>query len=117
MTSEKKKPSRKKSSSPFAQNLKQILDARGISLRKAANICDVEPSVLHGWLQGTSPQDIQKVLKLCNELKCDFQWLLTGTKDKITAKQVSLTELFEMENDPMFSGIFMIEAKRLKRKV
>ncbi len=116
MNNEKKKPSRTKISSPFAQNLKQILDDRGVSLRKAADICGVEPSVLHGWLQGTSPQDIQKVLKLCNELKCDFQWLLTGTRDKINAKEMSLSELFDMENDPTFSGIFMIEAKRLKRK-
>lgn len=117
MSSEKKKPSRKQIQSPFAKNLKKILDDRGISQRSAADICGVEPSVLHGWIQGVQPQNMEKVLKLCIELNCDFQWLLTGTRDKIATKEISMSELFDMENDPTFSGIFMIEAKRLKRKL
>jgi len=31
------------------------------------------------------------LLKLCNALKCDFQWLITGTRNEMSAKVQNFT--------------------------
>ena len=110
------KPKRKRVSSPFAGNLKKVLDERGISIRSAAQICGVNQASVHSWLNGTQPHDVNCLLKLCKAVKCDFQWLLTGTHGQAKVQEMALQEIFETENDPAFSGIFQIEAKRLKRR-
>ena len=111
-----KQPRRKRISTPFAQNLKQTLEERGLSIRGAAEIMGCNPAMVHSYLQGTQPHDSLAVLKLCRALKCDYQWLMTGTHPETTVSEMSLKEIFEMESDPAFSGIFQIEAKRLKRR-
>lgn len=112
----KVKPTRKKIPSPFARNLKKILEERGISQRGAAEIAGVNVAVLHDWLNGSVPHDHSAVLKLCKALSCDFQWLLTDTHAQIEAKDFSISEIFDVQDDPDYSGIFMIEAKRLRRR-
>ena len=113
----KDKPARKRINSPFAKNLKSILEERGISQRSAANIAGVNSATINQWLSGTQPNDALAVLKLCKAFKCDFQWLLTGIKsEQSKASEIGLSEIFEIEEAPDFSGIFMIEAKRLKRR-
>lgn len=112
----KPRPIRHRVSSPFGENLKKILKERGITLRQASRIAGVNAATLHSWEFGGAPQDLSAVLKLCQELKVNFQWLLTGTAESTNLREATLSELFEMENDPTFSGLFMIEAKRLKRR-
>lgn len=106
----------KAKNSVFAKNLKQILAERGISQRGAADLAKTNPSVINDWLSGAQPLNLDPIVLLCRALKCDFQWLLTGTRSELSSKELSLTELFDMQADPMTSGIFMIEAKRLKRR-
>jgi len=113
---QKSKPARKRSSGPFAANLSAVLKERGVSIRGAAEIAGIAPSVLHDWLAGASCNRPEALVKLCRALKCDFQWLLTGTRPELSAKDQSLAELFEIEPSPDFSGLFMIEAKRLRRR-
>ena len=112
----KLKPARKKRSSPFAKNLKEILEARGITQRGAAELAQVGVAVINDWLSGSIPHDHEAVLRLCRGLKTDFQWMLTNTHTETKIKEMSIQEIFETENDPAFSGIFQIEAKRLKRR-
>lgn len=112
----KNKPARKRVQSPFAKNLKQLLHERGISQRGAGEIAGVNVAVIHDWLNGSQPNDPMAVLRLANALRCDFQWLLTGTRSQRDAKNISISEVFDIQDDPAFSGIFVIEAKRLKRK-
>lgn len=112
-----KKPIRKRVESPLAKNLKAILEERGISQRTAAEIAGVNSATVNQWLSGSQPNDPMAVLRLCKGHKCDFQWLLTGSSpERSNPSEIGLTELFDIQNEPDFSGIFMIEAKRLKRR-
>ena len=113
MTAEKKKPKRKKTSGPFSKNLSLILKERQISQKQAADLMGVAISVIHDWTTGTYPNDPTALLKLCRALNCDFQWLLTG-EQSLPKTKANLTEIFDIQDDPTFSGVFMIEAKRLK---
>ncbi len=112
----KTKPGRHRLKTPFASNLKAVLEEREISSSAAAEICGVSKTAVHAWLNGGAPQDLDAVAKLCNALKVDFQWLLTGSRSQGNLKGAPLSELFEIHDDPAFSGLFMIEAKRLKRR-
>lgn len=113
----KKKPARKRVQSPFAKNLERILSERNISQRAAAELAHVQPSVLAGWLTGSQANDPLAVQRLAKGLGCSFEWLLCGTDSEVKANQLSMAELFDSEEDPTFSGIFRIEAHRLRRKV
>lgn len=108
-----KRVRRPKEPSPFTNNLKALLKERGISIRKAAGICDVSPSVVSQWTSGSQPADTRPLLRLCEHLGADFQNLLTGIPSRGLG-MTNLTEIFEIEKSTELSGIFLIEAKRLK---
>lgn len=110
------KPARKKNRSPFAKNLKAILAERGISQKVAAEMAGTTTSTVNDWIAGSQPSDLISVQKLARALKVDFELLLTGSQSRINLHELSMTELFESEPDPSFSGIFEISAKRLRRK-
>ena len=112
----KKKPARKRVSSPFAKNLKSILDERGLNQKSAAAIAEVAPATIADWLSGSMPNDPIAVQRLCKALNCSFEWLLTGTEHTVDKQSIALSELFDFEIDPTFSGIFEISAKRLRRR-
>lgn len=110
------KPARKKIQSPFAKNLKAVLAERELAQRAAAEIAGVAPAVLNDWLSGAVPADHLAVQRLAKGLGCSFEWLLTGTEGRSDFKNISMSELFDIEDDASFSGIFQISAKRLRRK-
>lgn len=113
----KQKPTRKRIESPFSKNLNAILQERHISQKTAAAMAEVTPATMSDWCSGNSlPHDHLKVEKLCRALGCDFQWILTGIHSRSDLQSLSMSELFESEEDPMFSGVFEISARRLKRK-
>jgi len=116
MMSNDAKPKRRKAESPFKDNLKAILNERGISQKGAAEIMGVSITVVHDWLQGSYPNDPSAVLKVCKAIGCDFQWMLTGEDSSKNQIQSNLAQFFDIEDEPMFSGIFKIEAKRLKKR-
>ena len=112
----KKKPARKRVISPFAKNLQRVLSERGISQRAASELAQVQPSVLAGWLTGSQANDPLAIQRLAKGLGCSMEWLLTGSDSELEVGKISLSELFESEPDPSFSGIFEISARRLRRK-
>ena len=101
--------------SPFAENLSRLLQDRGISVRQAAQICEVSASVVSAWCNGGAPQDLAAVQRLCRAVNYDFERLLTGSSSKLNPSEMKLTDLFD-EQDAAFSGVFKIEAKRLVPK-
>ena len=107
---------RKKTECPFAQNLKTVLSDRGITQKAASELAGVTPTTLNDWLSGTQPSDPLAVQKLARALGCEFEWLLTGSSSSLDLAKLSLSELFDVVDEPSFSGLFQIEAKRLKRR-
>lgn len=107
---------KKTEKSIFSKNLAKVLKERKLTQRAIAEIAGVNPSVVNEWLNGNTPNSMDAVLRISESLNVDFQWLLTGENSRTNLKDISLSELFEMEDEPSFSGVFQIEMKRLKRK-
>lgn len=107
---------KKKVESPFGKNLKAVMTERSLSVRSVAELAGVSHSVVQDWLAGTVPHDHQAVAKMTDALKVDFMWILTGIHSRTDVKGMSLSEIFDVQPDPAFSGIFVLEAKRLKRR-
>ncbi|MBY0386064.1 helix-turn-helix transcriptional regulator [bacterium] len=113
MGSVKKSGRKPKSMLVFSKNLKKLLEENKITLREAAKIAGTSPSVISGWINGASPASPEAVLKLTEALKADYQYIMTGKPSNlIPASRVG--EIFEVEDSAEFSGLFLIEAKRLK---
>lgn len=112
----KVKPSRKKVEGPFAKNLRLILAERGLSQKSAAEVAGTTTSTVNDWLAGSQPADLLCVQRLARALKCDFEWLLTGSQSQFDAREVAMSQIFDGEPDPTFSGVFEISARRLRRK-
>lgn len=114
----KRKAVKKRIESSFSKNLKSILEERGVSQKAAAAIAEVTPATINDWIHNTSstPQNHLAIQRLCRALNCDFEWVLTGSQSRVEIKDISMSELFDSEPDPSFSGIFEISAKRLRRK-
>lgn len=90
---------------------------RNINQKALAEIANVSKSVISDWLKSdSSPHNLNAVLRLCKSLQIDFQWLTTGEHSAPNLKEISLSELFDLSDEPEFTGIFQIEMKRLKRK-
>ena len=105
-----------KTKSPFAQNLKSVLSDRGITQKAAAELANVPASTIGDWLSGVMPSDPLAVQRLCRALKCDFEWLLTGAKGRTNFSEIPLSEVFDITDEPDFSGFFEISARRLRKK-
>lgn len=101
--------------SPFAKNLRMVIAEKGLSQRKLAALAGVQPSTINDWLSGTLPTNLNPIVRLCQELKLDFQYLLTSTRSVPGRPDIELSEFFEIEKDATFEGIFMISARRLKK--
>lgn len=103
-----------KSKSLFAKNLGNILRERQLSLRAAAKMAGVSPSVVSGWSAGAQPTNVLAVHRLAKALGVSFEWLLTGEHSSETITTFNWSEFFEEE--AAFSGIYRFEAKKLTRK-
>ena len=110
------KPARKKNQSPFAKNLKALLAERGLSQKMAAEMAGTTTSTVNDWLAGSQPADLLCVQRLARALNVDFEFLLTSSQSRLNLQAISMTELFDSEPDPSFSGIFEISARRLRRR-
>ena len=108
-----KRGRRPKAPQVFSKNFRRLLEEKKISVTRAASIIGTSKSVVSGWQAGAMPNDPSGLLKLCQELGADFQYLMTGVPSSaIPASR--LGEIFEIEDSPEYSGVFLLEAKRLK---
>ncbi len=92
------------------------MEERGLSARALAKMTNIKASTLGDWLAGATPTDLVAVAEVARILKIDFQVLLLGSRPEIGTAEKSIHDIFEIEDSPEFSGIFLIEAKRLKRR-
>lgn len=106
----KKKKRLTTSDTHWGKRLHSILTERSISVREAARICQVSPSVVSGWLKGNSPSDLVIIKKLCEQLDVSFSWLLTGSYEK-SSQTPSISELFTEQL--YFDGYARIRIDRL----
>lgn len=116
MAKQQLRPKRKRLDSPFAKNLAKVLKERAVSQRAAAELAGVPVSVVNDWLAGAVPHDLTAVQKICRSLKIEFEWVLTGERSNLNMTDVPLSEIFDFNDEPDFSGFFEISARRLKRK-
>ena len=115
--SAKLRKNRTRVESPLSANLRSVMEEHHLSVRKAAALCGVTASVFHSWLKGSYPADATKLLNLAKETNTDFQFLLTGVSSGKDFQNTDLRDLFNIESEPTLEGVFLITAKRLKRKV
>lgn len=92
------------------KRLRAILKEKGLSLRKAAEIAGVAPSVIDSWGGGAVPSDYRAVKRLADHLDISFTWLLTGEYEK-TERKPTLTEIYD--EVPYFDGLARIRIDRL----
>lgn len=116
MENSQSRPTRRKVTSALAKNLRSVLRERNLSLKAGAEIAVVAQSVFHGWLNGTQCNDPNALLRFCESLRVDFQWLMTDRRSNLKPADLNLKDIFDIEEDATLSGLFMIEAKRLKRR-
>lgn len=112
----KSRATKPKTQSPFAKNLKTVLEERGITQKAASELAGVPASTIGDWLSGVHPTDALAVQRLARALSCDFEWLLTGSTGKTNLSGIPLSEIFDVQDEPAFSGLFEISARRLKRR-
>jgi len=112
----KEKRGRKpKGLSPFTKNFANLLRENRCSHRRAAKIAGVAPSVISGWTAGSMPNNPVALLKITEELQADFQFILTGVSTNPISKN-RISEIFDMDEHPELTGLFVLEAKRLRIK-
>ena len=114
MADKKTKTHRKRASSPFAENLKNIIAERNLSVRAVAELAGVAASMVSSWTKGTLPYDLLAIKRLATALGVNFEWLTTGEISTVDMKSLSLDQLFQEEK--AFSGIYKTEATRLIRR-
>ena len=110
------KTTKSKPHSAFSRNLKRLLEERAISQRKAAELAEVSTSTFNDWLAGAAPSDFEAIQRLCRALNADFEFLLTGQKGRADFANIPLAEVFDIQDEPDFSGFFEITARRLRKK-
>lgn len=99
---------------PFARNLRKLMEDRGLSQKEICQQTAIKTTTLNDWLGGTTPSDLVAVAELCRVLKVDFQVLLLGSRPEHDYEEKVFMKLFDIEDSHMeFSGVFLIEAKRL----
>ena len=98
----------------FCQNLKKVMKERSLSGRATAEIAGVAQSTFSQWMSGAQPNDLQAVHRLAVGLKISFSWLLLGVDEPQPTR--SLEDLYDISSEPDLSGIFLLEAKRLRPK-
>lgn len=99
-----------KRESNWGTRLRAVLKERGMSVRKAARVAGVSPSVLDSWTSSATPKDLFAVKRLADELGVSFSWLLIGERESAQVP-VSVSELFD--EVPYFDGYARIRIDRL----
>jgi len=110
---QEKRGRKPKGLSPFTKNFANLLRENKCSHRRAAKIAGVAPSVISGWTAGSMPNNPVALLRITEELHADFQFILTGVSTNPVSKN-RISEIFDMDEHPELTGIFLLEAKRLR---
>jgi len=100
--------------SKFGIRLSKLLKARKLSVRSAAKIAGVAPSVIQSWKSGAVPQRFDRLKVLSEDgLDVSLTYLLTGEIDKY--RKLSIDECFE-DGEILFNGVARISIQSLVPK-
>jgi transcriptional regulator with XRE-family HTH domain len=90
-------------------NLKALLRARGLSLKKISAQTGIPYSTLHTWLENRQPKDIVKVKILAAYLGVGLHYLLFGENEKVAGAPAA--ELPRKDGDD-WTGIYEVIIRR-----
>lgn len=107
--------SKKGQTTEFQKNFNEVLKARGLTLKMAAELAEIPLTTVAGWTEGSSPNDLAAVARFCQKLGIDMLWLCSGLKASTDLSKIPLDQLF-MEEGTGWDGIFRLKATRLVRK-
>jgi transcriptional regulator with XRE-family HTH domain len=65
----------------FAKRLIELMEAREMTIRRAAEIAKVSPSTVMSWRSGAAPLNYRAVKRLAEGLGSSLSYLLTGECD------------------------------------
>ncbi len=99
-----------KHESNWGERLRAVLKEKKVSLRRAAKIADVSPSVLDSWTSGSTPKDLYAVKRLADNLGVSFSWLVIGEREE-NQSMATVAEIFD--ETPYFDGYARIRIDRL----
>lgn len=104
---------RKKTSSPLGQLLTELLTAKKLTNRAAAQIAGVSATSIQDWKNGVSPTDFIGLAKLADHLGVPLRFLLTGEHEPASDdREITLSEVLA-DGGELFSGICEVKIRRL----
>ena len=89
----------------LGSNLKSIMHARGVSLKKLSEATSIPYSTLHMWLDNRQPKDILKVRALSEYLAVDMTELLFGDVAGVSSQN-------DLPNVDTLEGIYEVVIRR-----
>ena len=96
--------------SHWGVRLRSAMAEKKLSVRKAATLAGVAPSLVDSWLTGASPADLVAVQRQADALGVSFSWLLTGRQER-SGRVPTVAEFFDTL--PFFDGLARIRIDRL----
>ena len=96
------------SSIPFGRNLTAIMKHRGMKIEDVSRLCGVGKSVVHSWMNGSSPRDLRAVKRFSDAVGISFSELVFGEKEKIKEASAPLNE-----SVTFFDGLCRLRIERV----
>ena len=91
-------------------NLRSLLRARGLTLKKVSVQTGIPYSTLHTWLENRQPKDIVKVRALAAYLGVGLHYLLFGENEKLEVAPAAIELPTRSVED--LSGVYEVIIRR-----
>lgn len=91
------------------ENLRRLIDGRGVSLTKLSKASKVPVTTISNWLSGQSPKNIEQVKNIAGYFELTVDELVFGVGQK--AKQKSVIEEFA-ENE-IYAGKYEVILRKI----
>lgn len=80
----------------LAEALSREIEERDMTVSKLAKECKIPISVLHGWINGTSPsaKNIHHLYSLCQYLDLSLDQLLFGVRTSMKDRSIIFQSIF-----------------------
>jgi transcriptional regulator with XRE-family HTH domain len=95
---------------PFGKNLTALMKQRRMRLEEVTDMCGVSKSVVHSWMNGSSPRDLLAVKKLADTLGVQFSELLLGEQEQQTSLHA---DLHQNSSSVFFDGLCRLRIERV----
>lgn len=96
---------------PFSKVLIALMDEKGLTIRKTAQIAGVPSSTLDSWRSGALPEDYSAVARLARHFGVSMEFILTGEEQR-GVKPPTVAQVF-VDKGPIFDGYAKIVIHRM----